>query len=108
MLPNQQEKRFAADELAPAKNRVTVTPWFRLLHELQSPGMTARSRRVGFLISRTDNDADIINPGRQDLFYNNPQSGLGKTVAVHQRLQRECPLAFARGGDNGFFDFHRD
>jgi hypothetical protein len=87
---------------------MAVTSRLGLLDESQSTGMTACSRCVRFLIAGTYHHADLVNSGGQNFLNDDAQSGLDYTVAIHQRLQRERPLAFARGGDDCFFDFHRD
>jgi hypothetical protein len=43
--------------------------------------------------------------GRRHL-RNDVQRGLGFAVAVHQRLQRQHPLARTGGGDDGFSNVH--
>ena len=68
--------------------------------------MPSRRRRVGRLVSGADYNTYLLDARRQDFLDEDPQRGLGDPVPVHQRLQRESPLAFARGRNDGFLDFH--
>jgi hypothetical protein len=78
-----------------------------LFDELKTLAAASRSGGVGILIARGDDDTDFLDAAGKDLLDDNAQSGFGGAVAVDKGLQWESTLAFACGGDNGFFDFHR-
>ena len=67
---------------------MAVTARRGLLDELQANALAPRRRGIGRLIARTNHDANLLDPCREDFFEENPQRRLGLPIAIHQRLQR--------------------
>ena len=61
---------------------------------------------IRWLITRTNDNTNLVYARGQDFLKNNSQGGFGKAIAIHQCLQRKCPLRLAGSSDDGFFDFH--
>ncbi len=106
MIAHQQQERLPAHKFTGAKHRVPVTKRRVLLDKPQPPTLAPRGSGIGVLISRTDHHADLIDAGAKYFLDDDPQRSFGVAVPIHQRLQRECPLRFASGSDDSFFDFH--
>src|SRR6266581_71591 len=107
MIAYQKQKRLSADKITPAKHRMAVTKRSTLLDKSEAAPLPARRSGIGGLISWTDHDANLFDSRREDFLNDNPQRGLGRAVAVNQRLERKRPLVLACGRDDGFLDFHR-
>src|SRR6266704_5799659 len=85
---------------------MAVTKRSPLLDKSEAAALPARRSGIGGLISWTDHDANLLDSRREDFLNDDPQRGLGRAVAVNQRLERKRPLVFACGRDDGFLDFH--
>jgi hypothetical protein len=85
---------------------MAVTQRRRLFDELNALGLAARGGGVRGLIARRNDDTDFFHVGLENLFDEDLQRGFGHAIPVHQALQGQRTLSFARGGDDGFFDFH--
>src|SRR5262249_52286477 len=79
---------------------------FRLLHELQPPRVISRRGGKRRLIARKNHHANLLDARLQHFFDDDVKSRFLRAIAIHQCLERERTLIFARGGDDGFFDFH--
>src|SRR5688572_3904115 len=62
MIPDQQQEWLFPRKLPRAMNRVPVTSWRRLLHELQSRRLAARGCRVRRLVPGENHDTDFLDP----------------------------------------------
>jgi hypothetical protein len=106
MIAHQQQERLPTDKFTRAKHRVTITKRRVLLDKPQPATLAAGGSGIRLLISRTYHDTDLIDAGAKYFLDDDPQRCFGNAVSIHQRLQRKCPLRFASGGDDSFFDFH--
>ena len=103
MIANAVEERFAADELARAKQRMTVAERLLLLDERQFALEISNRVSICVLVARTDHQANIFNAGAEGFLDDNSQRGLLRAIAIDQRLQRERVLiSSSRGNDRPF------
>ena len=106
VIADQKQESVASGEFPGAPHGMPVAQRFGLLDELKPLCVAARGGAVSGLIAGMNDDADVIHAGEQHLLDENPQRGLGNAIVIDQRLERERPLVFAGGGDDGFLDVH--
>ena len=106
MIADQQEKGAIGREPIRAPNRVSIAQRSGLFDERQSLRVIARGVGIRGLIAGADHDTNLVDACLPHLFEDDLQDGLGSSVAIHQRLQREGPLSPARRRNNRLFDFH--
>ena len=73
---------------------------------MEAAPLPSRSGGVSSLISGTHDYTNLFNSRRKNFLDNDAERCLCRSIAVHQGLQRKCPLVFGSGGDNCFLDFH--
>src|SRR5437899_7457525 len=106
MVADKQEKRLVADKRLRAKDGVAVAQRRALLDELKPGRMAAGRRRVGRLVTRPDDHADLFDARHENLFDERRQGRLLNAIAINQSLERQRALAFSSGGDDCFSNFH--
>ncbi len=106
MVADEQEKRLIAGKSLRAVNCVSVAQRRSLLDELNPGRVGAGGRRVGRLVTRPDDHADLFDARQENLFDERRQSSLLNPIAINQGLQRQGALAFSSGGDDCFSYFH--
>jgi hypothetical protein len=100
------EKRFLADEIAGAEERVAVAERFHLFDKMQFAWEIAGGGSVGGLVAGADDKADFVNAGTESFLDDNAERGFLDAIAVHESLQRQRVLIASSGGDDGAFDIH--
>jgi len=106
MVADEQEERVFSAKRRGAMHGVRIAQRGGLLDERQAPGMRPGGGAIGRFVAGADHDADLIDPGPEDLLDDDGESGLGHAVAVDQRLKRKHALVFSSGGDEGLANFH--
>ncbi len=77
-----------------------------LLDELKPGRKAPGRRRVGRLVTRPDDDADLLDARQENLFDERRQGRLLNAIAINQSLERQRALAFSSGGNDCFSNFH--
>ena len=106
VVAHQMQERVLPDEVPGAVDRVRVAAWLGLMDKPNSSGVIANHLLEGDLVTRTDNDANLLHVRAQNLFEDDAQDGLLNPVLVNQSLERQRPLTGRGGRDDGFCDFH--
>ena len=106
MVADDQQERFAADELAGTPHGVAIPQRRRLLDERQASSERTRGGAVGRFIARADDDADFGDAGRQHLLDQDRERGLCAAVTVDEALERQCPLVGSGAGQKGTSRLH--
>ena len=106
MVADEQEKRLVAGKSFRAVNCVSVAQRRSLLDELNPGRVGAGSRRVGRLVTRPDDHADLFDARQENLFDERRQGRLLNAIAINQSLERQRALAFSSGGNDCFSNFH--
>src|SRR5437588_12211514 len=95
MITDEQQERFAGGEIAAQTYRVAVTARLGLLDKFQPAGMRFGGGSIRWLITRTNDNTNLVYARGQDFLNNNSQGGFGKAIAIHQCLQRKCTFRSA-------------
>jgi hypothetical protein len=106
MVADEQEERGAFGKITAAENGMAVAPWHVLGDEMQAARQFARAEAIRGFIAGPDHEANLVDPGVQDILGQNAEGGLFDSVAVHEGLEGERGLSAAGGSDDGFLDFH--
>ena len=106
MVADEQEERGTFGEIAAAQDGMTVPPRRILGDEMQAARQFARAEAIRGFVTGPDHEANLVDPGVQDILSQNAEGGLFDSVAVHESLERERGLSAAGGGNDGFLDFH--
>src|SRR5260370_32654462 len=106
MVADEQKKRLVADKRLRAMDGVAVAQRRALLDELKPGRVAAGRRRVGRLVTRPDDHADLFDARQQNLFDERRQGRLLNAIAINQSLERQRALAFSSGGNDCFSYFH--
>jgi hypothetical protein len=106
VIADEMQKRFVADELAPAEDRVSVTAGRGLRNEANLGAERSACIRVGVLIARTDNDRELLDAGAGGFFEYDLEGGFRFAARIDQRLKREGALTWISRSNKGFANFH--
>jgi len=107
MVADEMEERLAANEIAGAPDGVAVAARLVLLNEADASGVITGNLRIDIGVAGTDDNADLLDLGLNDLLEEDSQHAALSSVPVDEVLQREAAL---RGGgcrDDGLSDPHR-
>ena len=70
MIADQVQERFTAGEIVGQAQGMAVTARIELLDEMQSARMSTGSLGIGVSVPRSDDQADFLGAGANDLFKN--------------------------------------
>jgi hypothetical protein len=106
LLADQQQKGLASGERPRAPNRMPVTLWRPLLHEMQALAVATRRRAVAVGIVRTHDHTNFLHAGTDRLLDNDGQRRFRFPIAIHEGLERQVALVRFGSGNEGFLDVH--
>src|SRR5436190_20662908 len=102
MISDEQKERVGFSELFCRIDRGSVAERLGLLDELQTRSMAAGGERVSFLVSGRNDYRDFLHAGLKNFLDDNLKRGFGRTVPVHQCLQRQRTLVRTGRGNDRF------
>ena len=93
-------------KLSSTIHRVAVTHCLLLFDKLEPLHLPTSRRRIGLLVSRANNHANLLDACGSNFVDQNAQCRFGDAVPIHQRLQREGALGLPGGSNDSFLDLH--